>query len=202
MVENLKCTDILVLQEQRYKLPTSRKGKNSICPFTLSQQKCYIFKIIKRIFKNFSLLKDEDGGYSDWKFEVHIHFSFAIATLQLLQHPEDVKISIFPITLSQKKCHIFKSNNEFSKPFLWLKDEERGSCGWKLEVHRRFSFAIATLQLFPHPENVKISIFPFTLSPQKCHIFKSIQRIFKAFFVAERWVTWLLWLKIWSAQKF
>ena len=89
----------------------------------------------------------------------------------------------------------------FQKLF-WLKEKERGHSDWKFEAHRHFSFAIATLQLFPHPENVKISIFPFTLSRQKCHIFRSIKRIFKTFFVAERWGTWLLWLKISSAQIF
>ena len=33
---------------------------------------------------------------------------------------------------------------------------------------------MATLQRFQHPENVKISILPFTLSRQKCYIFESI----------------------------
>ena len=35
-------------------------------------------------------------------------------------------------------------------------------------------FAMATLQIFKRPENVKISILPFTLSRQKCYIFESI----------------------------
>ena len=39
---------------------------------------------------------------------------------------------------------------------------------------RYFSFAMATLQIFQHPENVKIPILPFTLSRQKCYIFESI----------------------------
>ena len=53
-------------------------------------------------------------------------------------------------------------------------DQEGGYCGWKFQVRRDFGFAIATLPLFQHPENVKISIFPFTMSQQKCCIFKSI----------------------------
>ena len=61
--------------------------------------------------------------------------------------------------------------NEFSKTFL---SKNGGYCGSKFQVHRYFSFAIATLRLFQHPENVKISIFPFTLSKQKCHISSSI----------------------------
>ena len=168
---------------------------------------------------------------------MHRNFSFAIARLQLFQHPENVKISIFPITQPGRKRKRQKHLTNFLKLFfaqrwgrwpLWLKissaqifwfcksnvrafatsrkcknfnlslyivpaemlylqkyliiiknffclqDEERGYCGWKFEVHRHFSFAIATFQLFQHPENVKISIFPITLSRQKCYIFKSI----------------------------
>ena len=76
--------------------------------------------------------------------------------------------------------------NEFTKTFFRLKDEEGGYWGWKFLVHRYFGFAIATLQLSQNPENVKISIFPFTLSRQKCCIFKSILQIFKNILFAER----------------
>ena len=69
-------------------------------------------------------------------------------------------------------------------------------------MHRYSSFAIATLPLFQNPENVIISIFTFTLSLEKCYIFKSIKWIFKNFLLAERWGRWLLWLKISSAQTF
>ena len=72
----------------------------------------------------------------------------------------------------------------------------------KFQVHRYFGFAIATLPLFECPENVKISISPFTMSRQKCCIFKSISRIFKNFLFPETWGRWLLWLKISSAQTF
>ena len=46
VVENFKCTDILVLQYNGTNFPTSRKCKNFNFSFTLSQQKCYIFKSI------------------------------------------------------------------------------------------------------------------------------------------------------------
>ena len=188
------------------------------------------------------------GGYCCWKFLVHRDFGFAIATLQVLQNPENVKISIFPFTLSRaemlylqtyltnfqklflaerwrrwllwlkiscarifwfcnsnvttfpksRKCKNFNfplytvpsrnaisSNvfNEFSKTFFWQKDVEGGYCGWKSLVHRDFGFAVATLQLSKHPENVKIWIFSFTLSQQKCCIFKTVLNEFsKTFF--------------------
>ena len=183
------------------------------------------------------------------------YFAFAIATLPLFQHPENVKISIFPFTLSQQKCYISsKVFNEFwSKQryhflsiflkdvfnglrwLLWLKissaqifwfcnsnvttfptsrkcknfnfslytvpaemlylqkyltNFQKLFFGWKMRGRwllwlkissaQIFGFAIATLPLFQHPENVKISIFPFRLSQQKCNLFKSI---FKSWFI-------------------
>ena len=169
---------------------------------------------------------------------MHRYFGFSIATLQLFQHQEIVKISIFPSTLSQQKCYISRSIlrifiNFFSRErrrrsLLWFKissaqifwfcysnvntfktsrkcwnfnfslytvpaemlylqkyltnfqklfcAERRGRWQlWlKIEVHRYFGSAIATLQLLQHPENVKIWIFPFTQSQQKCYISRSI----------------------------
>ena len=50
-----------------------------------------------------------------------------------------------------------------------------------------FGFVMATLQLFQHPENVKISILPFTLSKQKMLYFrKYLTKSQKIFFLAER----------------
>ena len=60
------------------------------------------------------------------------------------------------------------------KTFFGWKIDEGGYCEWKFQGLRYFSFAMATLQIFQHPENVKISIIPFTLSRQKCYIFESI----------------------------
>ena len=112
------------------------------------------------------------------------------------------KFQFFPLHYPSRNAISSKVFKEFSKIFLLLKDEEGGYCGWKFEVHRYFAYAIATLPLFQHPEYVKISILPFTLSQQKCDIFKSIQRIFKNFLLAERWGRWLLFLKISGAQIF
>ena len=63
-------------------------------------------------------------------------------------------------------------------------------------------FCNSKVTTFQNPENVKISIFLFTLSREKCNIFKSILRIFKNILFGERWEMWLLWLKISCAQKF
>ena len=52
--------------------PTSRKCKN--------------FNSSQKIF----LLKDDEGGYGGWKFQRLSYFGFAMATLQLFQHPKNV----------------------------------------------------------------------------------------------------------------
>ena len=87
--------------------PTSRKWKISIFPYTVLAEMLYLQKYLTN-FQNFFWLKDEEGGYCGWKCQVHSHFAFAIATFQLFQYPEYVKISIFPFTLSQQKCYNFK----------------------------------------------------------------------------------------------
>ena len=132
------------------------------------------WKVFNEFSKTSLWLKDEEAGYCGWKFQVRTHSCFAIATLPLFQHPENVKISIFPLKCPGRNDISSKVFKEFSKTFLWLKDVEAGYCGWKFQVRRYSGFAIATLPLFQHPENVKISIFPFTMFQEKCCIFKSI----------------------------
>ena len=128
---------------------TGENVKISIFPFKLSREKCYIFKSILRIFKNILFAERwQKVGIVGWKFLVHRYFGFAIATLQLFQNPENVKISIFPLHCPGRNAISSKVFNEFSKSFFWLKDEECGYWCWKSLVHRYFSFkAIATLQL-------------------------------------------------------
>ena len=72
----------------------------------------------------------------------------------------------------------------------------------KISCAQIFWFCNSNVTTFQTRENVKISIFPFKLSREKCYIFKSILRIFKNILFAERWEIWLLWLKISCAQRF
>ena len=89
--------------------PSCRKCKKfNFSLYTVPAEIIYI-QSISRIFKNFFCLKDAEGGYCCWKFKVYRHFAFSVATLPLFHHPENVKISIFPFTLSQQKCYIFKN---------------------------------------------------------------------------------------------
>ena len=138
-------------------------GRNAISP-----------EVFNEFSKTFFSLKEEEAGYCGWKFQVHRHFHFPIATLQLFQHPKNVKISIFPLHCPGRNAISPEVFNEFSKTFFSLKEEKADYCHWKFQVHRHFRFPKATLQLFQHPKNVKISIFPFTLSWQKCYISRSI----------------------------
>ena len=90
--------------------PTSKKCKNfNFSLYTVPAEMLYLQKYLAKSQKRFFWLKSEEGGYSVWKFQVHRYFSFAIAALPLFQHPENVKISILPFTLSQQKCYVFKS---------------------------------------------------------------------------------------------
>ena len=97
--------------------------------------------------------------------------------------------------------YLQKYLTNFQKLFFWLNDEEGGYCGWKFQVHRCFGFAIATLQLFQHPENVKFQFFLYTVPAEMLYLQKYLTN-FQKLFLAERWGRWLLWLKISSAQIF
>ena len=100
---------------------------------------------------------------------------FAMATLQIFQHPENVKISILPFTLSrQKMLYLRKYLTNSQKTFFGLKMMKVAIVSEKFQGLSCFGFVMAALQIFQHPENVKISIIPFTLSRQKCYIFESI----------------------------
>ena len=189
---------------QRYNFSNILENvKISIFPFTLSRQKCYISRgYLTNFQKLFFPWKEEEGGYCALRISSAQTFSFSNSNVTTFPTSENVKISIFPLHCPGRNAISPEVFNEFSKTFFHLKEEEGGYCGWKFQVHRHFGFAIATLQLFQHPENVKISIFPFTLFRQKCYISRGIWRIFKNFFLAERRETWLLLLTISTAQTY
>ena len=147
----------------------------SIFPLHCPGRNAISSKVFNEFSKTFFFLKDEEGGYSVWKFHVHRYFAYPIATLPHFQHPEKVNFQFFPLNYPSRSAISSKVFNEFSKTFFFLKDEEGGYCGWQFQLHRHFALAIATLILFHHPENVKISIFfPLHYPQQKCYIFKGI----------------------------
>ena len=132
-----------------------------------------------KVFSEFSRtlfwLKDEERGYCGWRIWSAQIFWFCnrnFTTFPTFSTCKNFDFSHY--TVPAEMLYLQKCLTNFQETFIWLNDEERGYCGWKFEMYRHFSVAIATLQLFQHPENIKISIFPITLSQQKCHIFKSI----------------------------
>ena len=99
--------------------PTSRKCKNfNFSLYTVPAEMLYLQKYLTNFQKLFFGWNDEEGGYCGWKFQLHRCFGFAMATLQLFQHPENVKISIFPLHCPSRNAISSKVFNEFSKTFF------------------------------------------------------------------------------------
>ena len=83
VVENCKCADILVSAT----FPTTTKCRNFQF-FPLHYPSRNAISYLTNFQKPFFWLKDDEGGYSAWKFQSARRFAFAIATLPLFQHPE------------------------------------------------------------------------------------------------------------------
>ena len=149
--------------------------------------------ISSKVFNGFS------KAFFDWKtrkvaFEVE-NFNcteFWFCNSNVTNFPTSGKcknFNFFPSHCPSRNAISSKVFNEFSKTFFWLKDEDVGYWWLKISMCTDIiGFAIATVQLFQHPENVKISIFAFTLSQQKCYIFKTIYtHSQKLFFSGKIW---------------
>ena len=94
-------------------------------------------------------------------------------TWPLFQHPENEKFQFFLYTVPAEMLYLQKYLTNYQKIFvaerwgrllLWM----------RISSSQIFCFCNSNVTTFQHPENVKISIFPFTLSQQKFYIFKSI----------------------------
>ena len=117
---------------------------------------------------------------------MHRHFSFAIATLKVFQHPEYVKFQLFPLQGPNRNAISSKVFNEFSKTFFYLKNKERCLLWLKIwKVHKHFSFAIATLQVFQHPEHIKFQPFPLHCPSRNAMSSKALNEFSKTFFIRK-----------------
>ena len=162
----------------------------------------YLEKYLTKFLKLF--LAEWGGG---WLLSLKISsaqiFSFCNSNVTTFQKSRKCKnFNFFLLHCPRRNAISPEVFNEFSESFFCLKEEESGYCGWKFEGHRYFGSAIATLQLFQIPENVKISIFPFTLSQQKCYISRNIWRIFKNIFWLKEEKGGYCGLRISTAQTF
>ena len=148
--------------------------KISILPFTQSRKKCYIFENIERILKKLFLAERW------WRWLLWLKISRAqmlwfyngnITTFPTSRKCKNFNSSLYtvPAEMLYFRKYITNSQKTFLAERWW-----RWLCGWKFQGLRYFGFAMPTLQLFQHPENVKISVLPFTQSQQKCYIFESI----------------------------
>ena len=90
---------------------------------------------------------------------MHRYFGFAIATLQLFQLPQNVKISISPLQCPSRNAVSPEIFNEFSKTFFGWKKKKVSIVVKNFKCTDILDFEIATLKLFQNPENVKFQFF-------------------------------------------
>ena len=158
--------------------PKSRKCKNFNFPlYTVPSRNAISSKVFNEFSTIFLLVLDDvEGGYCGWKSLVHRDFGFAVASLQLFQNPENVKISIFPYTLSRAEMpYLQKYLTHFQKHYLWLKDEEDGILWMKISFSQIFWFCNSNVKTFPKSRKCKnLNFFTLHFPEQKCYIFKSI----------------------------
>ena len=104
---NFNCTDIFVSNGNVTTFPTSQKCKNfNFSLYTVPAEMLYLQKYLTNFQKHFFRPKKRKVAIVVENFKVHRNFRFAIATLQIFQHPENVKISFFAFTLARQKCYI------------------------------------------------------------------------------------------------
>ena len=134
----------------------------------------YLQKYFTNLQKPFFGWKKRKMGIVVENFKGTDFFWFCNSNVTTFQTRENVKISIFPFKLSREKCYIFKSISRIYKNLFLA--ERRGGWVLSLEISRAqiFWFCNSNVRTFPTSRNLKISIFPFTQSEQKCYIFKSI----------------------------
>ena len=155
--------------------PTSRKCKNfNFSLYTVPAEMLYLQKYLTNFQKLF--FAERWGRWLLWlKISSAQIFCFCnsnVTTFPTSRKCKNFNFSLY--TVPAEMLNLQKYLTNFQKLSFGWKTRKVADCGWKFQVHRHFAFAIATLPLFHHPENVKISIFPFTLFPaemlylQKC----------------------------------
>ena len=179
VVENFNCADIFVFELQRYNFSRKFQFCLSHCPSRNVISPEVFYELPKTLY----WLIEKEGGYFGWKFQVRRYFRFAVATLKLFQHPENVKFQFLNLPIPRWNAISPEVFYEFFKPFFWLKEVEPSYCGWKFRVRRYFGFAIATLQLFQNPLKGKYFNFAFhTVAAEMLYLQKYYTKFLKLFF--------------------
>ena len=155
--------------------PTSRKCKNfNFSLYTVPAEMLYLQKYLTKFQKLF--LAERRWWWLLWlKISSAQIFWFCNSNVTTFPTSRKCKNFNFSLhTVPAEMLYLQKYLTNFLILFFRWKKRKVAIVVENFKVHRYFGFAIATLQLFQHPENVKISIFPFTLSQQKCYISRSI----------------------------
>ena len=129
-------------------------------------------------------------------------FWFCNTTLQLFQHPENVKISIFPLHSPGRNAIFPEVFNESSKIFFWAERKGTWLLFFKISSAQIFWFCNSNVTTFPTSRKCKN--FNFSLYPvleEMLYLQKYLTN-FQKLFWSKRRERWLLWLKISSAQIF
>ena len=155
---------------------------------------------LQKYFKNFlKLFLAQRRGR--WRFWLKISSAqvFWFCNSNVTTFPTSRKYKKFNFSIYQfaaEMLYLLKYLRNFFKTFFRLKEEEPGYCGWKFNVRRYFRFAVATLQPFLQPQNIKFQFFHLPIPSRNAISLEVFDEFFKTFFLAERRGTWLLWLKI------
>ena len=118
--------------------PVNRTSKYPISP-----------KVFNRFSKTLLHLKRVESGHLARKVQVRRYFTFAMARWKL-SPSKRFEISNFqPVNCPSKNAISPEVFNRFSKTLLHLKRVESGHFGWKVQVSRYFTCAMATWRLSP-----------------------------------------------------
>ena len=150
--------------------------------------------------KSFFWLKDEEGGYCGWKFQVNNHFAFAIATWPLFQHQENEKFQFFLYPVPAEMPYLQKVFRNFQKGFF-AERWGRWLLSFKISGAQISWFCNTNVTTFQYPENEIFQFFLYTVLTEMLYLQKYLMN-FQKHFLAERWGRWLLSLKILGAQIF
>ena len=142
---------------------------------------------------------------------MHRYFGFAIATLQIFQHPatlqifqhpENVKISIFPSPLSQQKCYIFKIIERILKNVFFAERWGRWLLWLKISIAQTFWFCNNNVTTIPTSRKcITFNFSLYTVTAEMLYLQKWLTNFQKLLF-GWKWGRRLLWLKISSAPIF
>ena len=178
--------------------------KISIFPFTLSRQKCGYCPGRKAISSNyFTFFKNI--LFERWVLFENVHRDFMFCNSNVTTFPKSRKCKNFNFslyTVRAEMLYLQKYLTNFQKHFFGWK-MRKVAIGVENFLFTDIWFCNSNVTTFQNPENVKISIFPFKLSREKCCIFKSIFYEFsKTSLFAEIREMWLLCLKISCALRY